>query len=950
MLINDSANNAVNTELNITGTLNNAGIVQLTSSGSSGDLVILDLTGGTFNNNSGGVLQVDVGAGGGRTLNNSFANAGGTVDINTDTTFQGGTLTNTGLVDVAGSTTLTVASGAILAQGTSGTYAATGTININDGATFRFDANGTITAGLTVIFGTTGGAGATWSNTSAAVATVSGTVDLNRGTVGTAFSIASGGVVQVDESNDFVTITTGSAGILSGGLLLINDSANNAVNTELNITGTLNNAGTVQLTTSGSSTDTVTLDLPGGVFNNNTGGVLQIDAGTGGARTYNGNLNNAGGTVDINTDTTFQGGTLTNTGIVDVTTSQTLTIASGATLAQGTGGTYIGAGTILLGTGATFDVAQNGSLGGTLTLQMNGSTAAISGANTLTIASGALLDADDGTVSSGLTVASGGAVNVYNTNNLVTFSGAVTNQGDFFIHDFTNDAVNTEVNITGTLTTTGLIQLDTGVSSTGTVILDASSGTINVSSGGELEINAGTGGARTVNGEINNSGTVDVNASTTFNIGSVDLENMSGGLFDIESGDTVTMQGTGIFHNQASSTLNVAGTLDMNGQDLTNDGTISGAGTITMGGGTYTNNGSSSITPGASPGTLTIDGNAVLGSKTKTFIELGGRGANDNDMFAVTGRFAAGGTLAILPWLSFAAAAGDSFDILSWGERSSIFHEISGLDQFAGVALDPIFTDTGLTLEARAITAEGGEGDDDIEGTSGDDALVGFDGADLLIGGAGSDLLLGGEGNDVLIGGEGADRLVGGHGHDTADFSSGNAPVQVDLTLGTALDGAGEVDTLVSIEELIGTVFSDTLIGNDADNIIVGGGGADLMIGGEGRDTFVVGGPDEAGDTISDFTSGEDVLELDGAAFGLEFGETALGENFSIIIGAYDGTDAGDNAAFASGDAALIYSQADATLYFDGNGAQEGYTTVANLQPGAILTASDVRITENSFA
>src|SRR5690606_6286039 len=121
------------------------------------------------------------------------------------------------------------------------------------------------------------------------------------------------------------------------------------------------------------------------------------------------------------------------------------------------------------------------------------------------------------------------------------------------------------------------------------------------------------------------------------------------------------------------------------------------------------------------------------------------------------------------------------------------------------------------------------------------------------------------------------------------DYRADTAPVQVDLVLGTATDGAGDVDTLVSIENLIGTIFNDTLVGNDADNILVGGGGADLMMGGAGRDTFVVGGPADTGDTISDFATGEDVLELDGAAFGIDFGAAEQGGNFSIIAGAFDG-------------------------------------------------------------
>ena len=42
----------------------------------------------------------------------------------------------------------------------------------------------------------------------------------------------------------------------------------------------------------------------------------------------------------------------------------------------------------------------------------------------------------------------------------------------------------------------------------------------------------------------------------------------------------------------------------------------------------------------------------------------------------------------------------------------------------------------------------------------------------------------------------------------------------------------------------------------------------------------------------------------------------------------------------------MIYSQADHTLYYDANGAGEGYTTLATLQVGATFTATDISITD----
>jgi Ca2+-binding RTX toxin-like protein len=276
-----------------------------------------------------------------------------------------------------------------------------------------------------------------------------------------------------------------------------------------------------------------------------------------------------------------------------------------------------------------------------------------------------------------------------------------------------------------------------------------------------------------------------------------------------------------------------------------------------------------------------------------------------------------------------------------------MFDEAEGLDAMAGVGLDPIFTDTGLTLQAKAITADGSAGDDALSGTSGDDVIAGRDGNDVLSGGAGNDLLLGGSGNNTFIGGSGSDRLIGGTGTDTADYSGETAAVQVDLNLGNATDSSGGTDTLISIERLLGSAFSDIIIGNDKENIIVGGGGADTLTGGAGRDTFAFNAMSDAGDTITDFTAGEDTIALLESAFGM--GTTvAAGNNFSVIEGSYTGLNAGTNAAFGQGAPSLIFSIQDHALYFDANGAGEGYTVLATVQPGALIGAGDVQIFQTS--
>jgi VCBS repeat-containing protein len=152
-------------------------------------------------------------------------------------------------------------------------------------------------------------------------------------------------------------------------------------------------------------------------------------------------------------------------------------------------------------------------------------------------------------------------------------------------------------------------------------------------------------------------------------------------------------------------------------------------------------------------------------------------------------------------------------------------------------------------------------------GSGGDaqgDTLVGIEN---LIGSGGSDTLAGNFTSNVLEGGVGADYLDGGGGADTASYSTSSAAVNVNLRTGVVSGGHATGDTLVSIENLIGSAKNDTLVGDIVNNVLEGGAGADHLDGGLGIDTAsystssaavnvnlstgVVSGGDAAGDTLT---------------------------------------------------------------------------------------------------
>ena len=111
--------------------------------------------------------------------------------------------------------------------------------------------------------------------------------------------------------------------------------------------------------------------------------------------------------------------------------------------------------------------------------------------------------------------------------------------------------------------------------------------------------------------------------------------------------------------------------------------------------------------------------------------------------------------------------------------------------------------------------------------------------ADTLTAAKGGSVLQGLGGDDTLVSGAGDDTLDGGADSDTASYAAAKAGVTVSLALTGQQDtvGAGK-DTLVSIENLIGSKFADILTAGPGGSHIDGGAGDDILISGPGDDSF----------------------------------------------------------------------------------------------------------------
>ncbi|MEM7212864.1 MAG: peroxidase family protein [Pseudomonadota bacterium] len=146
-------------------------------------------------------------------------------------------------------------------------------------------------------------------------------------------------------------------------------------------------------------------------------------------------------------------------------------------------------------------------------------------------------------------------------------------------------------------------------------------------------------------------------------------------------------------------------------------------------------------------------------------------------------------------------------------------------------------------------TLFGRRGDDEIIGEEGNDRMAGGRGDDHLMGGLGDDNLRGQWGNDTIEGGAGNDVIIENQGTNLLDGGAGNDRIHGGSGNDTILGGAGD----------------DRARGRDGDDIIDMGAGNDRVVGDAGADTFVFATGNEI-DTIMDFQSGEDRVDLTNAA------------------------------------------------------------------------------------
>ncbi len=530
-------------------------------------------------------------------------NTGATVKIETgellkldDTKIYNGTITDNGIVEIAGASAIVNASLNI---------GAGGQLTIDPAAAlFLSGATITGTAGATINDGTDVSGGAINVVSSSAIKGAS----LNNGGV----TIASGQTLTLD--NDTVTATA-FTDTASGAILSV-DHGNT-------------------LTLSG-----VTID--GGAIDDGTGASGATITISTASEIENASLNYGGVTVASGVTLTLDNDAVTGTTFTDTATGTVLPILSVAD-ADTLSGATIDGGTVTLAADATLTGSGSSEI----------ENATINMASSSELVTGGAFTLDDDTVNGGIiTGAHNGQQNTIDVDSGATLTlDGVTVEGGGGGHATTDNSG--AITLVGTLTLTG----ETG-SPTFTLLLDnnGTEGTGTVSLGGAT-IEATTAGATFENNGNTISGIGQIGDGTTTNL---TLDNNAGtiealgGMLTIETGNTITNASGATLEAASAAKLKIDDSTIDNSGNIQVDGTLvlgvpsaasstltlDGAGTVTLAGGAIV---PASLSSGE---TLVNDGNTIIGYGTIGNFGSSGLGLTvDNDASGTIE--ASGGTLKI---------------------------------------------------------------------------------------------------------------------------------------------------------------------------------------------------------------------------------------------------------------------------------------------------------------
>jgi hypothetical protein len=596
--------------------------------------------------------------------------------------------------------TVNNAGGTITANGGNVDFESTVTVNggtLTSATSNRFENIG----GLVTLNGVTLTTGTTFTNDAPNEVAFQGTV-INNGTIvgqsgiagpsiflatgnatlgGTGSLALQGATLDTTGTN---TITLGASQTITGpgtiSAAMTNNGTINATSGQLLIATTDPNNG-APVTNNPTFTNAATLEATGGTLligEFNAGGPLTVN-NAGGTITAN------GGNVNFQSTVTVTGGTLTSTGTNELENIGGLVTLNGVTLTTGSffydvapndldlEGTITNNGTLYaddvgFAGPAVVTVVGNTNLNGSGELLLNLVSLNATTGSTLTQGAGHTINGR-GTINASI-INNGTIETGYGNGNVLTLAGAsYTNNGAFIVTDNTtlsmpSGSVLTNYSaISSTLTGGSYQVLSSGNGATlslpiGPVLTNAADVTLSGTNSVFAPINSlvnNQGGFHILNGQTFTTSVLGLLNSGTVEIGAA-------GTSPTTSASALTVQGAYV---QSGGDTIVNGQLTVEGGPFSlNGGTLQGSGTVTG----EVDNFGGTVSPGNSPGLLTIDGDYSQSLDAILNIEIAGTTPGTlYDQLAVSEVASLDGTLDVSLIDGFTPSFGESFVILTSG-------------------------------------------------------------------------------------------------------------------------------------------------------------------------------------------------------------------------------------------------------------------------------------------
>jgi hypothetical protein len=333
--------------------------------------------------------------------------------------------------------------------------------------------------------------------------------------------------VTMTQTSGTVTVHSLTLGATSGTqTLAVGSSCSlNAIFTTT--TGIVNGAhGAIVLTNGDACGNGVTLSGP--ISN---AGTLTSEPAIGGTRQVQGSLTNTG-TVAINTNTAFNGASaaLTNQGAINLAEAKQLTVSNSGSVSNEAGGsiTGTGSGNLFMGSGTSFTEGAGTTTGSKPVIVDDGTLKyAGSGASTVALRGSSSLSG---------TSAAGQSLSVESTcgeHAVATAASGFTNGGTMTLTNAETCGNNATVAI-----------------SSGTLV-----------NSGKIVTEISHGGARQIQGNLTNTGTLAINANTAYNGAAAVLTNE--GPLNIAEGVQLTVSNTGSVANRSGGKISTTGSADL---------------------------------------------------------------------------------------------------------------------------------------------------------------------------------------------------------------------------------------------------------------------------------------------------------------------------------------------------------------------------------------------------